>query len=85
MILCLFTGVYDRYSHLTNHWTGLKITQIETKDYLLIDLKHQKLAYYRRQWNSLPDIFHQNIFPKLFFDTDILSQLKLSRHSSLPK
>ncbi|MEK7527696.1 MAG: glycosyltransferase family 2 protein [Patescibacteria group bacterium] len=75
-----FTGVYDRYSHLTNHWTGLKITQIETKDYLLIDLKNTK---------NLPTIgangtlyltsFIQNIFPKnYFFDTDILSQLKLS-------
>jgi len=75
-----FTGVYDRYSHLTNCWTGLQITQIETKDYFLIDLKNTK---------TLPTIgangtlyltsFIQNIFPKnYFFDTDILNHLKLS-------
>jgi glycosyltransferase involved in cell wall biosynthesis len=34
-----FNDVYDRYSYLTNNWTGLKIDQIDFGQYLKISLK----------------------------------------------
>ncbi|MBU1088526.1 glycosyltransferase family 2 protein [Patescibacteria group bacterium] len=33
------TGVYDRYSYLSNTWTGLKIDQIDKGQYIKITLK----------------------------------------------
>jgi len=73
-----FTGVYDRYSSLTNRWTGLKINQIDNKNYILIDLSSTK---------TLPTIgangtlyltsFIQKYFKSnYFFDTDFLKTTK---------
>ena len=76
-----FTGVYDRYSSLSNRWTDLKINQTEHKGFLLLKLNSN---------TTLPTIgangtLYQTSFVQkhlksdYFFDTDFLSSIKYSQ------
>jgi glycosyltransferase involved in cell wall biosynthesis len=41
--LCLFLGNYDRYSHLTGRWTGLRVNVVDRGDYLLVELNEKNI------------------------------------------
>lgn len=72
-----FSGVYDRYSYLTNRWTNLRLDQIDKDQYLKITLKPSQ------QFPTIGangTIFRTNFLKKNFrgdylFDIDILSSL----------
>jgi glycosyltransferase involved in cell wall biosynthesis len=41
--ICLFLGNYDRYSYITNKWTGLNIKQEDRGNYILLELEEKAL------------------------------------------
>jgi len=41
--ICLFIGNYDRYSYVTNRWTGLNFPEENKRDYLKITLDHEPI------------------------------------------
>ncbi len=41
--ICLFIGNYDRYSYITNKWTGLKFPEENKGKYLKITLNHEPI------------------------------------------
>lgn len=72
-----FTSVYDRYSYLSNRWTGLKINQADSKDYILINLNSTTLPTIGANGTLYQTSFVQkHINSDYFFDTDFLSSVK---------
>jgi len=72
-----FMGVHDRYSYLSNHWTGLKIDQIDKGQYLKVSFQpHQQLPTIGANGTIFRgDFIKKNFSGDYFFDIDILSSL----------
>ncbi len=70
-----FTGVYDRYSYLTNNWTGLKLDQIDNHKYISVNFNNSQIL---PTIGANGTIFRASFLKKYFFghylfDIDILS------------
>ena len=71
------TGVYDRQNFINNKWTGLKIDQINKKQYIKIKLKPNTIT---PTIGANGTIFRSNFLKKnlksdYLFDIDIISQV----------
>jgi len=79
--LCLFIGNYDRYSYITNKWTGLKFPEENKDSYLKVTLNHEPIptigangTFFRRELlqNAIIDSSY-------LFDIDILLKIIRSK------
>lgn len=70
-----FNGVYDRYSYLSNNWTGLKIDQIDKGQYIETSLKPNQLLPTIGANGTIfrADFLKKNQRTDYLFDVDILS------------
>lgn len=71
------TGVYDRQNLINNQWTGLKIDQIDEKQYLKITLKPNTLIPTIGANGTIfrSDFLKKNLKSDYLFDIDIISQV----------
>ena len=76
--MCLFLGNYDRFSHISQRWTEVKLNTQECAGYTQVTLQGVKLptigangTMYRRR--VLEKFVHQDYF----FDVEILAELSL--------
>jgi len=78
--LVLFTGNYDRYSAVTNRWTGLKLTTKDKGDWLDVTLKPPLIptigangTLFRRSF--LQPALAKTKNPDYLFDIDLLAEV----------
>lgn len=71
------TGVYDKQNYLNNHWTGLKIEQIDKNQYILIKLSPTTAIPTIGANGTIfkADFLKQNLKSDYLFDIDIISQV----------
>ena len=75
-VLCLYFGNYDRYSYLTNTWTGLDIPTINKPEYLLVELNDRNIPTMGANGFIIRKIcFDQIKFSPYLFDVDVIYQL----------
>lgn len=79
--ICLFLGNYDRYSYITDKWTGLSFPEINKGKYLKVTLDHEPIptigangTIFKRK--VLQDTLRDSNY---LFDIDILLKLIRSR------
>ena len=72
-----FVGVYDRYSYLSNNWTGLKLNQIDKQKYIKIKLiPGQPIPTIGANGTIFcADFLKKNFSGYYLFDIDIISSL----------
>ncbi|TRZ43080.1 glycosyltransferase [bacterium] len=75
--ICLFIGNYDRFSYITNKWTGLRFPEENREKYLKVTLNHEPIptigangTLFRRE--VLQDAIEDSNY---LFDIDILIKL----------
>lgn len=75
--ICLFIGNYDRYSYITNRWTGLTFSEENKRGYLLVTLDREPIptigangTVFRREY--LQKAIKNSAY---LFDIDILIKL----------
>lgn len=75
--ICLFIGNYDRYSTITNRWTGLQFPAEDKGEYLKINLDHEPIPTI----GANGTIFRKKILQdaikksKYLFDIDVLLKI----------
>lgn len=71
------TGVYDRQNSINNQWTGLKIDQINKKQYIKLILKPNTLIPTIGANGTIfkTDFLKKNLKSEYLFDIDIISQV----------
>ena len=71
------TGVYDRQNLINNQWTGLKIDQIDKKQYIKVTLKPLSLIPTIGANGTIfkTEFLKNNLTSDYFFDIDIISQV----------
>jgi glycosyltransferase involved in cell wall biosynthesis len=80
--LCIFTGNYDKYCHITNKWTQMPREEIDKGDYLNIRFEAEKLptiganGFFMRKSEML-DSFEGDYL----FDIDLLYELFSKRRN----
>lgn len=72
-----FSGLYDRYSYLTNRWTNLNLHQIDTSKYIKVNLNPSKPMPTIGANGTIfrTDLLKINFTGEYLFDIDILSSL----------
>lgn len=71
------TNVYDRQNFINHNWTGLKIDQIDKKQYIKIKLKPNTILPTIGANGTIfkSDFLKKNLKSDYFFDIDIISQV----------
>jgi len=75
--ICLFLNNYDRYSYITNNWTGLRPKTIKHNNYLevILDNKGNLPTIGANGFLIRRDVYQKAQKGDYFFDIDLLSKL----------
>lgn len=70
-------GIYDRKNYINNKWTGLKINQIDKKQYILIKLQPNTITPTIGANGTIfrTSFLKENLKSDYLFDIDIISQV----------
>lgn len=81
--ICLFIGNYDRFSYITNKWTGLKFPEENNDEYLKVTLDHEPIPTIGANGTFFRRGLLQNAIKNsnYLFDIDILLKLIRSKGS----
>jgi len=81
--ICLFIGNYDRYSYITNKWTGLRFDEENKDGYIKINLDKEPIPTIGANGTIFKKTILQNaiIKSKYLFDIDILIKIIRSKGS----
>lgn len=83
--LNLFIGNYDRYSHITNKWTGMKLKISEKKDSVNVYLKNEMPTIGANGFLIRKDILNKFDYSDYLFDIDVLKYLSLRKEILIVK
>ena len=84
--LCIFLGNYDRYSLLTNNWTGMTIRQEDMGDYLSLELKEAQLPTIGANGFLIrKGLLNSCSIEDYLFDIDIVYELVMQGHNKFAK
>lgn len=83
--LCLFLGNYDRYSQLTNKWTGVPVSQEDKGNYVEVELKGGPHPTIGANGFLVRRKLLEGFFDDYLFDVDLVCMLVERGHSRFAK
>jgi len=84
--LCLFIGNYDRYSYLTDKWTGLNVRWQDVGDYLILKLDERALPTVGANGFLVrKGLVNECLMGEYLFDVDLVYELVSKGHNEFAK